>query len=100
MIRTVFACAVLAACGAATKPTPVPRDTLGSSTHDTPHTGGEPATMVQPDAALAARLAYSDPGGMWMPQQIALPQLADTLHSLGVALDAKQLGDPLGEPLA
>ncbi len=35
-----------------------------------------------------------------MPQQMALPQLGDTLKSLGVALDAKQLADPLAEPLA
>jgi hypothetical protein len=94
----VLVCAAVAACGAPSKPTPVPRDTLGSSTHDTPHGGGEPATLAQSDASLAARQAYSDPGGMWMPQQ--MPQLGDTLQSLGVALDPKQLGDPLAEPLA
>ena len=53
-----------------------------------------------PDPSLTFRQGYSDPGGMWMPQQMALPAQADTLAKLGVTLDPKVLSDPLSSPLA
>nr|HEX4315627.1 S46 family peptidase [Kofleriaceae bacterium] len=101
MIRYVVVAAALAACGSPEKPPqPVTRDTLGSTTHATRGTSEGSNAPQTTDSGLAARRAYSNPGGMWRPQQLALPQLADTLRSLGLQLDPKTLGDPLQEPLA
>ncbi|HUQ05102.1 MAG TPA: S46 family peptidase, partial [Kofleriaceae bacterium] len=51
------------------------------------------------DPALAARRAFANPGGMWMPRQMTLPVHARSLTAMGVAIDAAALADPLGEPL-
>ncbi|HLL21308.1 MAG TPA: S46 family peptidase [Kofleriaceae bacterium] len=60
-----------------------------------------PATVpaAPADPHRAARLAYSNPGGMWMPQQMTLPGHAETFAKLGVALDPAQLANPLAAPL-
>ena len=69
----------------------------GGHQHEKPTatTAAEPA-----DPRLAFRRGYTDPGGMWMPSQMTLPQHAETMKKLGVSLDAKVLADPLSAPLA
>ncbi len=77
---------VLAACGGGQTP---------------PGGGGEVAPEVAPeDPALAFRNSYQNPGGMWMPAQMTLPQHVDNFRRMGVALDAAALADPLKAPLA
>ncbi len=51
------------------------------------------------DPARAARRAFANPGGMWMPRQMTLPVHARNLTAMGVALDAAALGDPTRPPL-
>ncbi|MBL9013467.1 MAG: S46 family peptidase [Myxococcales bacterium] len=51
------------------------------------------------DPTLAARVAYSNPGGMWIPMQMTLPGHAATFQKLGVKIDPKDLADPLAAPL-
>jgi hypothetical protein len=96
-----LAAAALAACGGGNQ-SQVTGGTLGS-THDT--TGARGATSVAappatPDPALAARQAFSNPGGMWMPSQMTLPGHVEVLKQLGVDLDPKALANPLAAPLA
>src|SRR5690349_4034256 len=43
------------------------------------------------------RPAYEDPGGMWMPEQLA--QQAETLKSLGLQIDPGTLADPTSPTL-
>jgi hypothetical protein len=64
-------------------------------------TGDRTAEPTRPpaDPHHAARRAYANPGGMWMPQQMTLPGHADAFAKLGVKLDPKQLADPLAAPL-
>ncbi|MEZ4403988.1 MAG: S46 family peptidase [Kofleriaceae bacterium] len=52
------------------------------------------------DPALAARRAFVDPGGMWMPRQMTLPVHAANLSEMGVTLPAATLADPRQPPLA
>lgn len=47
---------------------------------------------------VAQRFAFRNPGGMWMPGQLAAH--ADTLRKLGLELDPKELGDPTKAPLS
>ncbi len=66
-------------------------------------TAPEPnATPAQVAATLdphtEARTRFQNPGGMWMPRQ--MPEHADTLASLGVALPAASLSDPTQAPLS
>jgi hypothetical protein len=51
------------------------------------------------DPHLAARAAYSNPGGMWMPEQMSLPGHAEAFAKLGVKIDPKKLASPLSAPL-
>jgi hypothetical protein len=44
-----------------------------------------------------ARAEWQNPGGMWLPRQLAAH--ADTLRALGLELDPAQLGDPTRPPL-
>ena len=89
---------LVAACGGGTKQ-PVTTSDLGPSS----------ANQAQPVEAVAARPVdprtsfrkqYSNPGGMWMPSQMTLPQHVDTFQKMGVQLTAEALSDPLSEPLA
>ncbi len=59
-------------------------------------TGGSSTTA---DPTLAARQAFNNGGGMWMPRQMGLPQHAAQLRAMGVSLPAANLTDPLAEPL-
>ncbi len=102
MRKVIFGSVVLvAACGSPPPPSaPIPD--LGSSTHFTtgPTTApGNPEPDV-PDPHRAFRLAFSNPGGMWMPQQMPLPEHVDLFRKMGVKIDAKTLADPLASPLA
>src|SRR5689334_3668512 len=51
------------------------------------------------DPQLAARSAFENPGGMWMPLQMSLPGHAEAFKKLGVQIDPKQLANPLAAPL-
>ena len=89
---------LVAACSGGGNTPPTLGGTLGS-THDATglHATGKPAP--KPDPNLAFRLQYTNPGGMWMPQQMTLPGHAEAFNKLGVQLDAKLLADPLAAPL-
>ena len=100
MTRYALLCAaLLAACGGANKPPPSPAtNELGTSVHET-RPERTPATPAAPDPTLAARRAYVDPGGMWMPSQMTLPQHVDNFTKMGVKIDPKALANPLDAPL-
>ncbi|HEV7556795.1 MAG TPA: S46 family peptidase, partial [Kofleriaceae bacterium] len=78
--------------------------TLGNigDTHDTNHSSSPNDTMTSNGADPAAmfRKSFSDPGGMWLPAQMLLPQHEDNFTKMGVKISAKTLSDPLKEPLA
>jgi hypothetical protein len=84
-----------AACGGGTKPTPLTGGELNGA-GDGATQGSDPAV----DAALATRKAYSNPGGMWMPMQMTLPQHVENFQGMGVAIDSNVLANPLAAPLA
>ena len=99
MNRNGLLCAaLLVACGGPQNKPVTNQNELGTATHDT-EGGGASMTQPAPDPALAFRRTYSDPGGMWMPSQMTLPQHVDTFQKMGVAIDPKQLSNPLAEPL-
>src|SRR5688500_5870369 len=89
-----------AACSGGNSSQPIIGGTLGS-THDTSGLGSRDATATPAgaDPTVAFRKGYSNPGGMWLPQQMTLPGHADVFKKLGVKLDAKVLADPLAAPL-
>src|SRR6187397_277019 len=91
---------LLAACSGGSSNSTVTGGTLGS-THDTSGLGSTTgvATAAKNDPKLAARLAYMNPGGMWMPQQMTLPGHLETFKKLGIKVDPKGLADPLAAPL-
>ena len=101
MKRNALLCtALLAACGGGNKNT-TPAGELGTGTHDTGDKTEHVVTQPEKsDPAKEFRLGYSDPGGMWMPAQMSLPQHVDTFKKMGTKLDATALTDPLKEPLA
>ena len=102
MKRNALICAALfAACGGGNKNTTTTTGggELGTSEHAS-NRDGHDAESQKPDPALAFRQSYSDPGGMWMPAQMTLPQHVENFQKMGVALDAKTLADPLKAPLA
>jgi hypothetical protein len=57
------------------------------------------ASTTPVDPQLAARRAFENPGGMWMPLQMSLPGHAEVFTKLGVQIDPKQLANPLAAPL-
>jgi hypothetical protein len=93
---------LVAACGG--KSGPPNNDVLGS-THV--HTNNDMATSgaqtqpaaPKPDPALPFRMAYSNAGGMWLPQQMTLPGHVETFKNMGVKIDAAVLADPLSAPM-
>jgi hypothetical protein len=93
---------VLAACGSGTQ-SPGTGQTLGPAGEPTPGAASpapEPTPAAKPDPALGFRLQHSNPGGMWLPQQMTLPTHAETFKNMGVAIDPRTLADPLVAPLA
>ena len=102
MKRNALAAVLLyvAACGGGkTKPDvvePVP----GSDKVEVPGDVVDPfAESVAQDPALEARKAFRNPGGMWMPRQMAQPPHASILQGMGVKISAAALSDPLAAPL-
>jgi hypothetical protein len=100
MKQTAILCGlVLAACGSGTS-----SPSTGQTTPaDKPATAAEAsaAPAVPPaDPALGFRLQYTDPGGMWLPQQMTQPFHVENFRNMGVPIDAATLSDPLASPLA
>ena len=92
--NSLFGLVLLAsACGA--KSTPAPATPAAATTTATMAPAPAPV-----DPFLEFRKTYADPGGMWLPLQMALPQHAENFKKMGVALSAEQLTNPLADPLA
>jgi V8-like Glu-specific endopeptidase len=100
MKREALICSLLAACGGGNKTSPINTDSLGAVKHDTASTANTVTATAKPDPFAAFRLGYQDPGGMWIPAQMTLPQHKGNFEKMGVKLDAKTLSDPLQAPLA
>jgi hypothetical protein len=81
--------------GAVACDSPPPRVPSGPASSASVPAGSAQAPAIAPE--LAARQAFHNPGGMWMPSQLA--DQADTLRSLGVELDPVKLADPTQFPL-
>ena len=102
MKRNAFLLGVLvAACGGKPSPATQPpgdthQSTSGGSTAG--NSSGGSATKSN-DPNLAFRMAHSNAGGMWMPQQMTLPGHVETFKKMGVKMDASVLADPLAAPL-
>src|SRR5687767_4734279 len=95
MKRILFSSLVLlTACGGSGQsapPTAMPSPSTNAAA------ASEPKPPTEKDAF---RKSYANPGGMWMPSQMALPQHVETFQKMGATLDAKTLSDPLSAPLA
>jgi hypothetical protein len=102
MKQTAILCGlILAACGGGAKGPSTGQSLATSTPPATPRApSAAPAEPSKPDPALGFRLQYSNPGGMWLPQQMTLPVHVETFRNMGVELDAKTLSDPLAAPLA
>ena len=105
MKRTaLLATVLLAGCPAPGPTGPVVDDTLGSRTHVTTGSGAgrglDTGPIEHADPGRDFRMGYRNPGGMWMPQQITLPQHIDTFRKMGVEIAPSALADPLASPLA
>jgi hypothetical protein len=99
MKRNHLMCGLLlaAACGGGGKKTPVTTAGGGGGDkvdHDRPVDG---TPVVDPTAA--ARHAFANPGGMWMPRQMNHPVHAAALEAMGVSIPAADLANPLAAPL-
>jgi hypothetical protein len=88
-----------AACSGGSKQQPT-GGVLGS-THDTSNAtpGGGTTAAVKNDPNFGFRQSFSNPGGMWMPQQMTLPGHVENFQKMGVKVDAKVLADPLSAPM-
>ena len=95
MNRNVLSCALLftTACGGS------PQQPAPSTAADAVAPQAAAATPTADDPTLAARKAFNNPGGMWMPRQMSLPQHAEHLRAMGVSLPAENLTNPLAQPL-
>ena len=99
MNQKVIACGlVLAACGGGQANRPETGQTTPPPPAETAMATPTPAP-APPDPALPFRLQYTNPGGMWQPQQMTLPGIVDTFQKMGVAIDPQKLADPLNAPL-
>ncbi len=94
MRRTAVLVIVLGGCGG--KPRVAPE-----GPGEGPGSGGGDVTAPPPrrDATFDARAGFENPGGMWLPRQLALPLHADALRAMGVSMDPARLTDPLADPL-
>ena len=98
----LFSALLLAACGGGNKNVPAGGGGGGS---DLAGSGAGSETAPEPkkppaDPQLAARQAYMNPGGMWLPRQMTLPVHAQQFAAMGVAIAPATLADPLSDPLA
>jgi len=95
--NAILSALLVAACGGGTKnaaPTAEPVPAQEASV--------EPVeAAVRPaDPKLSYRKQFSNPGGMWMPSQMTLPQHEEVFEQMGVRIPAEQLANPLADPLA
>src|SRR3954471_19866977 len=97
--RILCALILTTGCGSGTKPTTTTPATGADPEASTASTAPPAAPAQPPDPALGFRLQFSNPGGMWLPQQMTLPGNVETFRNMGVAIDAKTLADPLTAPL-
>jgi hypothetical protein len=93
-MRFVLAGGLVVAACSSSAPKPASPPSPAAASQPTPA-----AAPAKPDPNLAARLEFENPGGMWLPQQLALPSHVDTLKSLGAQFDIKSLSDPLADPM-
>ncbi len=84
--------ALAAACGGKQ---PVPSVTVPGVAAPT----SSEEALVHRNPALAARRAFENPGGMWIPHQMRLPQHQEQLRAMGVGMSVDRLTDPLAAPL-
>ncbi|HEU0030907.1 MAG TPA: S46 family peptidase [Kofleriaceae bacterium] len=100
MDRRLITCSlVVAACSGGGSKGNVTGGALGTS-HDTSGLTSAPdGSPAKPDAHLAARKEFTNPGGMWLPQQLTLPAHVENFKKLGVQIDNAALADPLAAPL-
>jgi V8-like Glu-specific endopeptidase len=99
MKQTAILCGlVLAACGSGAQ-SPSTGQTTAAGHAATAGAEPVPAPAPPADPALGFRLQYTNPGGMWLPQQMTLPFHVENFRNMGVAVDAKTLSDPLASPL-
>lgn len=97
MRKTLLATLLLAAaCGGGSQNTTSGGSAGGGATGGDPAGGGDPVATADPTAA--ARKAFENPGGMWMPRQML--EQAELLKGLGLQLDAAALSDPTKPPLS
>jgi len=101
MKRNAILCGLLvAACGGGNKQAVTTSDLGPSKPSASSEPVAEAAAPRAVDPQLAFRRQYSNPGGMWMPIQMTLPQHVETFQKMGVKMNAEVLSDPLSEPLA
>jgi hypothetical protein len=81
---------VIAACGG--EPPPAALNPSPPSTATTPPPPAPTPTGL--GAYVETKPRWENPGGMWMPHQIAAPAHAAKLKELGLAFDPKDLSDP------
>lgn len=91
LVSSLFLVAACGGGGGGTSTTPT-----AASTSTQPAQTPDAKPLTEKDVF---RKSYANPGGMWMPSQMALPQHVATFQKMGVALDAKTLSDPLSAPL-
>jgi hypothetical protein len=91
MKRTSLMASLLlaAACGGSPKPV---------TTGGDPGGGGGTGDAPPVDPTLAARQAFENPGGMWMPRQMG--EQAALLQGLGLQIEAAALSNPAAPPLS
>jgi hypothetical protein len=81
----------LAACGNAPPPVSLPPPTTAMPS-------AAPAALAAEMPPAPAHVAFENPGGMWMPAQMAAH--AAKLKELGLAIDPAQLTDPTSDTLS
>ena len=82
---------LLAACGGGNA-----QPVVNNAATQTPP-AAEPKAPTEKDLF---RASYANPGGMWMPSQMMLPQHLETFKKMGVTIDPQKLSDPLSAPLS
>ncbi|MEZ4399016.1 MAG: S46 family peptidase [Kofleriaceae bacterium] len=100
MKRTNALCGLLlaAACGGSGKKS-TPTTVATGERPDATDVAGDPPQAVVDDPTAAARHAFANPGGMWMPRQMKHPTHAAALTAMGVSIPAADLANPLAAPL-
>lgn len=89
-LTLVIASSLVAGCGAAAPTgTTTPNPVSSTSSTTTP--------VASTTSTVAAKAPFENPGGMWVPSQLANQQ--EALKSAGLDLDAKVLTDPTAAPL-